>query len=86
MHRFHPPLIYGRRGDAEVGEGICLCRVFLNNSDSILNTSGKPPWYIAASCPTDASGASKAHLSILLTTPALGVATYSSRPRRQIAW
>lgn len=28
VHRFHPPLIYGRRGDADVGEGISLCRVF----------------------------------------------------------
>jgi hypothetical protein len=27
VHRFHPPLIYGRRGDADVGEGISLCRV-----------------------------------------------------------
>ena len=27
VHRFHPPLIYGRRGDAQEGEGICLCRV-----------------------------------------------------------
>lgn len=27
VHRFHPPLIYGRRGDADVGEGISLARV-----------------------------------------------------------
>eukprot|EP00825_Cyclidium_porcatum_P022889 TRINITY_DN2515_c0_g1_i6.p2 TRINITY_DN2515_c0_g1~~TRINITY_DN2515_c0_g1_i6.p2 ORF type:complete len:142 (+),score=39.99 TRINITY_DN2515_c0_g1_i6:137-562(+) len=26
VHRWHPPLVYGRRGDAEVGEGISLCR------------------------------------------------------------
>ena len=26
VHRFHPPLVYGRRGDCEVGEGICLIR------------------------------------------------------------
>ena len=26
VHRFHPPLIYGRRGDCENGEGICLIR------------------------------------------------------------
>jgi len=26
VHRFHPPLIYGRRGDADVGEGISLAR------------------------------------------------------------
>jgi len=25
--RFHPPLIYGRRGDADNGEGISLARV-----------------------------------------------------------
>lgn len=30
VHRFHPPLIYGRRGDADVGEGISLCRVCIN--------------------------------------------------------
>jgi len=27
VHRFHPPLVYGRKGDADVGEGISLCRV-----------------------------------------------------------
>jgi len=26
VHRFHPPLIYGRRGDADNGEGISLAR------------------------------------------------------------
>ena len=26
VHRFHGDLIYGRRGDAEDGEGIALCR------------------------------------------------------------
>ena len=26
MHRFHPPLIYGRRGGPDDGEGIALCR------------------------------------------------------------
>jgi hypothetical protein len=26
VHRFHPPLIYGRRGGPEDGEGIALCR------------------------------------------------------------
>ena len=25
MFRFHPPLVYGRKGDADVGEGICCC-------------------------------------------------------------
>ncbi len=27
VHRFHPPLIYGRRGGPDDGEGIALCRV-----------------------------------------------------------
>ena len=27
VHRFHPPLIYGRRGGPDEGEGIALCRV-----------------------------------------------------------
>ena len=27
VHRFHPPLIYGRRGNADVGEGISLAVV-----------------------------------------------------------
>ena len=27
VHRFHPPLVYGRRGGPEDGEGICYCRV-----------------------------------------------------------
>ena len=26
VHRFHPPLIYGRRGGPDDGEGISLCR------------------------------------------------------------
>eukprot|EP01016_Furgasonia_blochmanni_P045979 TRINITY_DN6553_c0_g1_i6.p1 TRINITY_DN6553_c0_g1~~TRINITY_DN6553_c0_g1_i6.p1 ORF type:complete len:142 (-),score=15.57 TRINITY_DN6553_c0_g1_i6:214-639(-) len=26
VHRFHPPLIYGRRGNADEGEGISLAR------------------------------------------------------------
>ena len=26
VHRFHTPLIYGRRGGADEGEGIALCR------------------------------------------------------------
>ena len=26
VHRFHPPLVYGRRGGPEDGEGIALCR------------------------------------------------------------
>ena len=27
VHRYHPPLVYGRRGGPEEGEGICYCRV-----------------------------------------------------------
>ena len=27
VHRFHPPLIYGRRGGPDEGEGIGLCRL-----------------------------------------------------------
>ena len=26
VHRFHPPLIYGRRGSPDEGEGIALCK------------------------------------------------------------
>jgi len=26
VHRWHPPLVYGRRGDADNGEGISLAR------------------------------------------------------------
>ena len=26
VHRFHPPLVYGRRGGPDEGEGIALCR------------------------------------------------------------
>ena len=26
VHRFHPPLVYGRRGGPDDGEGIALCR------------------------------------------------------------
>lgn len=37
VHRFHPPLVYGRRGGPEGGpeeaEGICLARV--NRADTI---------------------------------------------------
>ena len=31
VHRFHPPLIYGRRGGPDDGEGIALCRFKPNN-------------------------------------------------------
>eukprot|EP00829_Urostomides_striatus_P017107 TRINITY_DN580_c0_g1_i1.p1 TRINITY_DN580_c0_g1~~TRINITY_DN580_c0_g1_i1.p1 ORF type:complete len:150 (+),score=35.76 TRINITY_DN580_c0_g1_i1:40-489(+) len=27
VHRFHPPLVYGRRGGPDEGEGIAFCRV-----------------------------------------------------------
>lgn len=30
VHRFHPPLVYGRRGGPDDGEGIALCRVKAN--------------------------------------------------------
>lgn len=37
VHRFHVPLVYGRRGGAEGGpdecEGICLARIKKNNGD-----------------------------------------------------
>ena len=33
MHRFHPPLIYGRRGGPDDGEGIALCRVKPRTND-----------------------------------------------------
>jgi len=26
LHRYHPPLVYGRRGDPHDGEGICVAR------------------------------------------------------------
>ena len=26
VHRFHPPLIYGRRGGPDDGEGVAICR------------------------------------------------------------
>ena len=31
VHRFHPPLVYGRRGGPDEGEGIALCRFKPNN-------------------------------------------------------
>ena len=27
VHRFHPPLVYGRKSDADKSEGIALARV-----------------------------------------------------------
>ena len=27
VHRYHPPLVYGRRGGPDEGEGIAYCRV-----------------------------------------------------------
>ena len=27
VHRFHPPLVYGRRGGPDDGEGIALCKI-----------------------------------------------------------
>ncbi|EAR82684.1 hypothetical protein TTHERM_01093500 (macronuclear) [Tetrahymena thermophila SB210] len=34
VHRFHPPLVYGRRGDADVGEGISLAKGFSKKANS----------------------------------------------------
>ena len=41
VHRFHPPLVYGRKGNAEVGEGISLCRVFNLNQGTSRKTGKK---------------------------------------------
>lgn len=30
VHRFHPPLVYGRRGGPDEGEGIALCQAIRN--------------------------------------------------------
>lgn len=30
VHRFHPPLVYGRRGGPDEGEGIALCQALRN--------------------------------------------------------
>ena len=40
VHRFHPPLIYGRRGDAAKGEGegIAACKVCMGCLDSCYAT------------------------------------------------
>ena len=32
VHRFHPPLVYGRRGGPEEGEGIALARALRNDA------------------------------------------------------
>ena len=37
VHRFHPPLVYGRRGDCEVGEGICLIRGKSNEDEQVVH-------------------------------------------------
>ena len=34
IHRFHPPLVYGRRGGPDEGEGIAICQD-LRNGDCI---------------------------------------------------
>ena len=41
VHRFHPPLIYGRRGGPDDGEGIALARVKANNP-----VNGETYWYL----------------------------------------
>jgi hypothetical protein len=33
VHRFHPPLIYGRRGGPDDGAGIAICRGVLENGN-----------------------------------------------------
>eukprot|EP00455_Lapot_gusevi_P048673 TRINITY_DN676_c0_g1_i2.p1 TRINITY_DN676_c0_g1~~TRINITY_DN676_c0_g1_i2.p1 ORF type:complete len:106 (+),score=40.29 TRINITY_DN676_c0_g1_i2:33-320(+) len=35
VHRFHDNLIYGRRGDAEQGEGIALCRTVTQSNQTV---------------------------------------------------
>lgn len=32
VHRFHPPLVYGRRGGPDEGEGIALCQALRNGT------------------------------------------------------
>ena len=32
VHRFHPPLVYGRRGGPDEGEGIALCQALRNGA------------------------------------------------------
>ena len=41
VHRFHPPLVYGRRGGPDDGEGIALCRVKPKNP-----VNGETYWFI----------------------------------------
>ena len=38
VHRWHPPLVYGRRGDADVGEGISLARVTIDYKGNFKKT------------------------------------------------
>ena len=42
VHRFHPPLIYGRRGGPDEGEGIALCRVEPRTATG----AGEKYWYL----------------------------------------
>ena len=41
VHRFHPPLIYGRRGGPEEGEGVALCRIKPKNA-----REGEDYWFL----------------------------------------
>ena len=41
VHRFHPPLVYGRRGGPDDGEGIALCRVKPKKP-----IADEPYWYL----------------------------------------
>jgi hypothetical protein len=35
VHRFHPPLIYGRRGGPDEGSGIALCRAIAETGNPV---------------------------------------------------
>jgi hypothetical protein len=41
VHRFHPPLIYGRRGGPDDGEGIALCKI-----KPRVNVSDEKSWFL----------------------------------------
>ena len=43
VHRFHPPLIYGRRGGPDEGEGIALCRIAPR---ATTGAEGEKYWYL----------------------------------------
>ena len=43
VHRFHPPLIYGRRGGPDEGEGIALCRI---SPRTTTGAEGEKFWFL----------------------------------------